>query len=421
MIATPYIAGIGLTTPLGHDTQSFWQALMHARPAFNTIDSFDISGLEHAVAGVCRDLPLSRLPERKLIKMMTRRDLLMLLAALDAWKNAGRKMPEGEPDTWGAYTGTNYMRIGEITPYFRPVRECVDGALQKFSSSEFGARLQGMINPIMAIHVLLNNGLAQVTQTLNLRGPNCCYYDFEVAGLRALVEAVRRIRAGDLAGAVCGGSYHPVDPFQYSQALVSGRQQSVSLEQAATAIKPWQADIADGTILSEAGAALVLVSTKIETAVSVRGVGLRSTYDFSLQARATALADAIQAALTDAAVSSDELGFIVGQGSGCHADDTLECEALTRILVNRKKSLSLMSPKSTLGETSEASGILSVAIATLAFAENCLPPTKNFSAASSKIPKCLHVSDQAQEISSGLALVYAFNKSGLASAVVIGK
>lgn len=416
-----HINGIGLTTPLGHDVDAFWHALMNAEPRFALIDSFDTAGIgSDAVAGICRDLPIQLLPERKLMKMMTRRDLLALLSALKAWHHAGRKFPEERPEVWGAYTGTNYMRIGDITPYFRPVRECVDGDFQKFSSSEFGSRLQGMINPIMAIHVLLNNGLAQITQALNLRGSNCCYYDFDVAGLRGIVEATKRIRAEDVVGAMCSAAYHPVDAFQYSQAIVTGRQRRVALTDAPTAVTPWSNNEKNsGTILSETGASLLL-SNKPGLA-TVRGVAIRSTHQLDTKGRSKSLLDVMHAALADAGEDADAIQFIVGQGSGCTEDDQIEMNALNELLVKVQKDVPLMSAKPTLGETSEASGVIASIIATLAQTKKCLPPTKNFSAASSKISIRPKISDKAQPITPGVALVYAFNKSGLASAVVLDK
>ncbi len=411
-----HICGAGLLTPVGNDLETFWDALMRGAGNFQPITSFDTAGIENPIAGICQDLPLTLLPERKLVKMMNRGDLVGLLAALSAWQQAGRSLPEIHSESWGAYAGSNYTRLGDVTPLFKPVRECVDAGMQNFDSSEFGARLQGMINPIMAIHVLHNNGLAQVTQALGLRGANCCYYDFDVSGVRAIFEACRRIRSGDIDGAVCGASYAPVDAFQFAQARSTGRQLNVSVEDSADAIEAW-GDRRSGTILSEAGAYVVL--DKLGSGPRVHGAAIRSSAALDERARADAIVRAIRAALMESGLRLNDLAFMIGQGSGCFVDDSVEIMALNKLASERSMPLPAMSLKPVVGETSEASAVLALIVAMQAMGKKILPPTKNFSKDRSKISKSLLVSGVAQSLGPGAALVYAFNKSGLAGAMVI--
>lgn len=408
-----HIRAVGVVSPVGHNMDLIWRCLLDRQPNFSAIDAFDTDQCGTNIAGNCRNLPFEILPERKLVKMMNRRDLIGLMAAIQAWRAAGRMLPEPEAARWGAYVGSNNTRMGDLIPYFKPVRECVDVALLKFNSCEFGARMQSMINPLIAIHALQNNGLAQISQTLGLQGANCCYYDHEVSGLRAIVEATKRLRAGDIEGAVCGASHAPIDPFQFAQALVDRQQMCRRMEEGESAITPWMHK-SKGTILSEAACYMILARRSSELGPAIHGIGAAAGTD-----GVESLTRAIRNALADAGAVVGDLAGIIGQGAGCTREDTLELRALANL--GNSRPMPVMSPKSVLGETREANGVLALAIARQALQAKILPPTVNFSSSSKVVPKNIKIVDQVQELENGLLLTYAFNKHGLANAVVIGE
>ena len=86
------VTGLGLSTPLGHGAEAFWEGLMQGRCGLRPIDSFDASGLACRVAGEVPEFSLSDVvPKsyRKSAKVMSRDIVLAVACAYHAVKDAG--------------------------------------------------------------------------------------------------------------------------------------------------------------------------------------------------------------------------------------------------------------------------------------------------------------------------------------------
>src|SRR5690606_38314280 len=86
----------------------------------------------------------------------------------------------------------------------------------------FGKELMEIVNPLVVLQTLMNNGLCYGTMELDARGVNANYMDFQVAGLRAVGEAYRSIVTDRADIVVAGGVSGPVEPFQLAEGVRSG-------------------------------------------------------------------------------------------------------------------------------------------------------------------------------------------------------
>ena len=110
------ITGLCLVTPVGNDVASTWSALLAGRSGVGLIKSFDASGFATRIAAEVKDLDdaavlnaLGR--ERKLLKFANRSHRFALVAAAQAFADAGIRPTEADATRWGCVVGTGMMGV----------------------------------------------------------------------------------------------------------------------------------------------------------------------------------------------------------------------------------------------------------------------------------------------------------------------
>ncbi|MDD4000712.1 MAG: beta-ketoacyl synthase N-terminal-like domain-containing protein, partial [Bacilli bacterium] len=83
------ITGMGAVTPVGNDVESMWGALLEGRNGIDFIKSFDVSNLRVKIAAEVKDLEIEKHIEGREIKRLDRVTILALIAAEEAYLQAG--------------------------------------------------------------------------------------------------------------------------------------------------------------------------------------------------------------------------------------------------------------------------------------------------------------------------------------------
>lgn len=91
------ITGFGTTTPLGPDAPSTWQGLLEGRNGVHTLDFDWIDDVPVKFAAPAVDDPANHLP-RPQARRLDRSSQLALVAAKEAWADAGLELPEADED-----------------------------------------------------------------------------------------------------------------------------------------------------------------------------------------------------------------------------------------------------------------------------------------------------------------------------------
>ncbi|MES8151662.1 beta-ketoacyl synthase N-terminal-like domain-containing protein, partial [Cutibacterium acnes] len=89
------ITGFGATTPLGADAPSTWQGLVEGRNGVHTLDHEWAEGLPVPFAAEVVDEPGNHIP-RPRARRLDRSSQLALVAAREAWADAGLSLPRDE-------------------------------------------------------------------------------------------------------------------------------------------------------------------------------------------------------------------------------------------------------------------------------------------------------------------------------------
>ena len=142
------------------------------------------------------------LPERKAIKLMTRRVQLGVAAAIEAW--GGKDWNSGQPpDRRGMYTGCG-VPADEDWTFREPIEAAVVNG--QFDLVRFGTQGQELLNPLWLVKSLTNNVLAFTAKALDLQGPNNNFEGGAASALVAVGEAARAIEMGRLDIALAGAA-----------------------------------------------------------------------------------------------------------------------------------------------------------------------------------------------------------------------
>ena len=419
------ITGLALHTAAGTSLEahasSWWEGHSH----FSTIDSYSTEGTSVRFAAQCPTPDLSRLPDKKVRKILTKKDLISLVTTIAAAEHAGVTAGTVDPERFGMYVGAGSTQIGDLTPYFELVKSCVSDGV--FDSARFGRDLLSLVNPMAVLTTLMNNGLCFGAISLDIRGVNGNFMDFQVSGLRAVGEAFRALTAGRADIVIAGGVASPVEPFHVGSGVRIGYlartgDDGVAAEQV---VRPYDLT-REGTILGEGAAYLVLEE---ETHARSRGAPILGrihgygqaadgAFTFMQETHAPGLVRAMRQALDDAGESAENLGMIVGHGNGVRGADQAEASALVELLGKSVGRVPVTSPKGVLGELSEPAGVVSIALALDALGRRSVPPTFNYRQGDA-VTAQLALSDAPQELNGTLAAVTARSFLGLASCLVV--
>ena len=204
------LSGIGLLSPWGHSLQALHRYLQSSQPKFS-----EITDLGYEILGAqIRELPQHPLVNRKIHKLVTRKDLIAILSACFAVDDAGIDLLSLDTERFGCFVGTSSSQVGDFLPYFSTALSCVSHDRMSFDSSHFGAHSLTEINPLLALKTLSNSALAHISQLTQARGPNANFMDYELSGLKAIEAAYLSICEGSADICLAGVSHAPFDPFQ---------------------------------------------------------------------------------------------------------------------------------------------------------------------------------------------------------------
>ena len=145
----------------------------------------------------------AHLPDRKSIKLMTRRVQLGVAAALEAWGDRSADSDLPPPHRRAMYTGCS-VPADEDWTFRMPIEESIIQG--DFSMKRFAEHGQEYLNPLWLVKSLTNNVLAFSAKTLDLQGANNNFEGDAAGALVAIAEAARAVADGRADVALAGAA-----------------------------------------------------------------------------------------------------------------------------------------------------------------------------------------------------------------------
>ena len=357
------ITGVGAVTPLGHDVETTWAAMVAGRSGVGPIRSFDASALPVRIAAEVRDFSPADHFDVRDARRIDRFAQLGLVAARQAVADSGIDVA-ARPDRVGVVFGSG---LGGLTTLVDQVGVLVD-------------RGPSRVSPFLVPMMIPNMAAGQIAIECGATGPTSCTVTACAASANAIGEAADLIRLGRADAVVAGGADATVAPicvvaFAQMKALSSRN------EEPEAASRPFDAD-RDGFVLGEGGGALVLEEREHARArgavILAELAGWGSSSDaYHLTAPdpvGAGAAAAMRAALADAGVLADDVDYLTAHGTSTQLNDRTESLAALEVLGT---GVAVSSTKGVTGHLLGAAGAVEAVACIQVLAAGLVPPTAN--------------------------------------------
>ncbi len=235
------------------------------------------------------------------------------------------------------------------------------------------------INPFTIARVMENAAASRISLEHGIAGPVYTISTACSSSNHALGQAFWMVRSGAVDLAVAGGS-EAVFSLGFLKAWEAMRVVSPD------ACRPFSAD-RNGLILGEGAAMLVLEPFEAAHARGaailgeIVGFGMSSDAHHITQPSPEGAARAIRAALADARLTPENIGYVNAHGTGTLANDPTETAALRSVFGRHADRLAVSSTKSMHGHALGAAGAIEAIATVLALRHGLLPPTANYTTA----------------------------------------
>jgi 3-oxoacyl-[acyl-carrier-protein] synthase II len=383
------ITGLGIVCPLGSDVENVWQAILAGRSGIARTTIFDASTFPTTFDAEVKDFDLKRHTRRpELHERCSRGSGFAIGAAIAACRQAGIDVEADRPGDgidrtrMGIYLGAGEGSLDHDV-FFASILSGWDGVQQQMvwpRSTEvavkgFTAARELEQEPNMAAaHVALVSGA---------RGPVRSCLTACAASTQAVGEAMCLIRRGDADVMICGGAHSMIHPLG-----VTGFNRLTALstrnDSPETASRPFTAS-RDGFVLGEGAAMLIIESLDSARRRGVKILAELIGYGSSSDAfRVTDMHEegrgavqSMQAALTDAGVTREDIDYISTHGTSTQENDSIETLAIKTVFGDRAKQIPVSSVKSMMGHLIGAAGAAELITCVLALRDGIVPPTIN--------------------------------------------
>jgi 3-oxoacyl-[acyl-carrier-protein] synthase II len=362
------VTGIGATTPLGGDAPSTWEALLAGKSGVSRIQADwadDLPVKIAAQAAVDPSVMLDRVEARRL----DRSAQLAVIAAMEAWQDAGYGLKEANP--------VDRQRLGVAIA-------TGIGGLQTVLSNwdiqkEKGAR---RVSPLAIPMLMANASAANVSLRLGAQAGvhtpvSACASSNESIALA--LDMIRLDRADVVVVGGTEGVIHPLPIACFAQMQAMSRRN----DEPERASRPWDVD-RDGFVLAE-GAAMFVIET-LEHAQArgakiygeLAGAGITADAHDMVQPNPTGQTQALAMtrALREGGLQPSDVVHVNAHATSTPQGDVTEASSIRQALGENTEAI-VNATKSMTGHLLGGAGALESLATLLALRDRRVPPTIN--------------------------------------------
>lgn len=351
------ITGAGIVTALGLGWKENAAGFRMGKLAFRPVTLFDVSHQRVRVAAevnLPEALPVTNL-SRKQERRLDRASRLLLLAAAEAWQEAGWKNTQNLPVVLGTTSGG--MSQGEA--FYR-------------QTCRTPGKNRGQ--PTRALQYLAQRQALDLMEAFEFQGPITIIANACASGANAVGHAWELVRTGQTQQVLTGG-YDAL-----SQLVFAGFDSLQALSP--TQCRPFDAN-RDGLALGEGAGVLCLESEEHARARGAQIIGEICGYGSATdchhltqpQPQGEAAFESMKQACETAQVKAELIQYLNAHGTGTPLNDAAEAAAINRFFGAHARNLQVSSTKSSIGHLLGAAGAVEALVCVMALREQWLPPT----------------------------------------------
>jgi nodulation protein E len=354
------ITGLGVISALGRNSAEFWASISHGISGIGPIEVIDRTQLRFKNAAEVRGYRTADYFADDRTPLLDRFTEFGLIAAQEALRASAI----------------------EWTPELRERTAIVTGSAVGGQTTEDVAfwdlyRLQrSRVNPLSIPRIMANALASQISMEYGITGPAFTLSTACSSANHAIGHAFWMVREGLVDLSIAGGSEAPLS-FANLKAWEAMRVVSPDT------CRPFSKN-RSGMILGEGGGVLILEpwdtarARGVEILGEIVGFGMSADAHHITSPSAEGAGRAVKAALADAGLQPEMIGYINAHGTGTPANDSTETLTIRNVFGKHADSLAISSTKSMHGHALGAAGALEAIATILGLRNGILPPTANF-------------------------------------------
>ena len=348
------VTGMGCVSSLGNDPDTLWANLLAGKCGISNIEKMDTSAYEVHFASEVKDFDDSENFNARDQKRYSRNIRYAVYAALNAVKDSGLNLEQVDKTRAGVIVASG---MGGMDIYY-------DG------SAALATKGPRRVSPFFIPMSITNMATGEISIRLGFMGPNFVTTSACASSNHALIAAADQIRLGRADVMIAGGTEEAVTPVALA-GFANMHALSRRNDDPAHASRPFDKN-RDGFVIGEGSAIMVLESRShaekrgAKILATIAGVGLSADAHHITAPRedGAGVKLAIEAALRDAKLEPQQVGYINTHGTSTPLGDVAECGAIYDVYKGDVANLKINSSKGMighmLGAASAIEGIITI-------------------------------------------------------------
>ncbi|MCI8496323.1 MAG: beta-ketoacyl-ACP synthase II [Lachnospiraceae bacterium] len=343
------VTGMGAITPIGLNTEEFWQSLRTETTGFGEITQFDTTDFKVKVAASVKGFEGKNYMDVKSARRMELFCQYAVAASKEAMEQSGINMEEEDPYRVGCAIGSG---VGSLQAMEREHKKLLEKG-------------PGRINPLLVPLMITNMAAGNVSIQYGLKGKSLNVVTACATGTHSIGEAFRTIQVGDADVMVAGGTESSITPIGIG-GFTALTALSSSNDVARCSI-PFDKE-RSGFVMGEGAGVIVLEelehAKKRGAKILAEVVGYGATSDaYHITSPAEdgmGAAMAMKNAVKDAGISLEDVEYINAHGTSTHHNDLFETRAIKLAFGEHAYKMKINSTKSMIGHLLGAAGAVEV-------------------------------------------------------------
>ncbi len=404
------ITGLGLLCGVGNTAPEVWRQLVAGASGMGPITGFDTTGFPVTFAAEVKNFDPLEFVDKKEARTMGRFIHYAIAAVQEAMKQSGLAVTEENADRVGVFIGSG---IGGLEVIEREHSNLLQGGPRKMS-------------PFFIPAAIVNMAAGQVSIRYGARGPISATATACATSANAIGDSVRMILHGDADAMIAGGAEAAVTPMSVG-GFAAMKALSTRNDDPTHASRPFDKD-RDGFVIGEGAGILILEElefarargAKILAEVIGYGMSADAYHMTSLAPEGAGAQRSMRAALKDAGIQPEDVGYVNAHATATPAGDGNESRAIEVVFGEHALShrLKISGTKSMTGHLLGGAGGLEAGITVLALENQQIPPTMNLENVD---PECRldYVPNKAIAHSFDVALSNSFGFGGINASLIM--
>lgn len=404
------VTGLGMITPIGTGKETFWEALLSGQSGIRRITRFDASELAAQIAGEVPDFEPSDYLDKKDARRMDRFTQLAVAGTSLAIADAGLDLEKIDRERAGVVFSSG---IGGLETLENQLKVMLEKGANK-------------VSPFFIPMMITNMAAGHISIAYGLKGINSTLVAACASSTHAIGEAYKALQRGDADLVVTGGSEAAIVTAGVA-GFCSLKALSTRNDAPEKASRPFDRE-RDGFVMGE-GAGVVILETlehAKQRGAHIYGeiIGYGNTADAFHITQPPPEGDgsyrSMRAALADAGIQPEEVGYINAHGTSTEYNDKFETMAIKRLFGDSAYRIPISSTKSMIGHLLGAAGCVEFIASVLTLERGMIHPTINYEFPD---PECDldYVPNKARKADVNIAISNSFGFGGQNGTLVVKK